>query len=173
MDTELLNHIVAQGENLMQLPHFFFSPPIPFWQRDREYTRMLLRGNLPWLSVTEEPAQSVWRLWIVAEAQQTVRWYSGAYDHTEALPRRPHRRLTPFKHSPLRASLTLDAGDKTWAYCHNKSFLMSHLMPELYKSVFFSWNKNHKFFTACFFHHASWIEIMLPLDSVVFDCKSF
>lgn len=58
----------------------------PFWRMDTEYTPALMRGNLPWLSVTQEPAQRPWRLRIVTEAQQTVRRNSRAHDHTEALP---------------------------------------------------------------------------------------
>lgn len=138
-------------------PSLFFSSSfsaIPFRQRDTEYSLLLLRGDLPWLSVIEEPAQSVWRLWIVAQAPlQTARRFSGAYDHAEALPCRPHR-------SHVSSSTHLwepyfQCTDKTWECRHDESFLMSYLMPELWKSMVFDVTKKYKFFTACFFFPAS------------------
>ena len=89
---------------------------------------MLVIGNLPWLSVSEQPAQGVWKL-----------------------SQRPSRRQDGTVGLAPESCAYFQCRDLTWERCHDKSFLMSHAMPQLYKSYVFSWNKKYIFFTACFF----------------------
>lgn len=138
---------------------------------------MLVRGDLPQLRVTEQPARSAWRRRIVTVAQpaDSEMVHRGLMIAPKALPDWCH--LTPLRHSPLWVAYFPCRGT-TREYRHDKSFLMSRHMPELYKSFVFSWNTyfmKHTFFIIFFHHHAPLKEsILLPLDDFGhFPAKAF